>query len=237
MQAAGMTHQGHLRARNEDAYWFDERRGFLAIADGLGGHGFGHLASQKAIDFVTRDVQSGNLHRDDPALTTLVQAVNRHIYQLSQDHPGADGMRSTLACLHCQDAVFNCAWLGDSRIYLGIAVDSLQCVSDDHTLFAQKKRQGIRPQPEDKHLLTRSIGGPFEVNVGTRQVPMSESGEYRALLATDGLHTAVTHREMSEILFQDISLAEICEQLIHAALRQGGPDNISVIVAKGISAH
>ena len=73
--------------------------------------------------------------------------------------------------------------------------------------------------------------------MGTRQVPMSESGEYRALLATDGLHTAVTHREMSEILFQDISLAEICEQLIHAALRQGGPDNISVIVAKGISAH
>ena len=58
MQAAGMTHQGHLRARNEDAYWFDERRGFLAIADGLGGHGFGHLASQETIDFVTRDVQS-----------------------------------------------------------------------------------------------------------------------------------------------------------------------------------
>ena len=75
-----------------------------------------------------------------------------------------------------------------ARIYLGTAVDSLQCVSDDHTLFAQKKRQGIRPQPEDKHLLTRSIGGPFEVNVGTRQVPMSESGEYRALLAERFTH-------------------------------------------------
>ena len=237
MQAAGMTHQGHLRARNEDAFWFDERRGFLAIADGLGGHGFGHLASQKAIDFVTRDVQSGSLHRDDPTLTALVQAVNRHIYQLSQDHPGADGMRSTLACLHWRDAVFDCAWLGDSRIYLGTSIESLQCVSDDHTLFAQKKRQGIRPQPEDKHLLTRSIGGPFEVNVGTRQIPIPESGEYRALLATDGLHNVVTHREISEILFQDISLVEICKQLIHVALRQGGPDNISVIVAKGMSAH
>ena len=174
MQAAGMTHQGHLRARNEDAYWFDERRGFLAIADGLGGHGFGHLASQKAIDFVTRMFSPEafiGMTRHSP----LVQAVNRHIYQLSQDHPGADGMRSTLACLHWRDAVFNCAWLGDSRIYLGTSIESLQCVSDDHTLFAQKKRQGIRPQPEDKHLLTRSIGGPFEVNVGTRQIRCSRA--------------------------------------------------------------
>ena len=237
MQAAGMTHQGHLRAPNEDAYWFDERRGFLAIADGVGGHGFGHLASQEAIDFVMRDVQSGNFHKDDPTLTALLQAVNRHIYQLSQEHPDADGMRSTLACLHWKDAVFHCAWLGDSRIYLGTCTDSLQCVSDDHTVFAQKKRQGIRPQPEDKHLLTRSIGGPFEVNVGTSQIQMPDSDEYRALLATDGLHNVVTHQEISTILFQDISLTEICEQLIRAALRQGGPDNVSVIVARGALAH
>ena len=101
-----------------------------------------------------------------PALTTLVQAVNRHIYQLSQDHPGADGMRSTLACLQCQDAVFNCAWLGDSRIYLGTAVDSPFSASAMTTLYLPKRSvKASGPQPEDKHLLTRSIGGPFEVIV------------------------------------------------------------------------
>ena len=231
MRAAGQTHQGHVRSHNEDALAFSEDLGLLVIADGLGGHGAGDVASKIAVETVLRLFEEKEVTRDLAGLTRAIHAADQTIQELSLQGLGTAQMRTTIVCALMTETDLLYAWVGDSRIYLGSRDHSLICLSQDHNLYEQKKQQGIKSEPQDKHLLTRSIGGGFEAAIAYGHQSRDEANIERLLLSTDGLHGVVTHREMGNLLFAEADLAPVCDQLIRAALRQGGPDNITVIVA------
>jgi serine/threonine protein phosphatase PrpC len=231
VRAVGLTHPGHVRSHNEDAFAFQENLGLLIITDGLGGHGAGDLASNTAVDTVMDLFETHKVPYTLDGLTQAIVAADHAIHEKGKEGLGKPEMRTTIACALLTETDLLYAWVGDSRIYLGGGGQALTCLTKDHNLYEQKRSQGLTPEPQDKHLLTRSIGGGFETEVARGQLPRASVQAGRMLLSTDGLHGIVTQREINELLSASTDLAVLSDQLVRAALRQGGPDNISLVVA------
>ena len=224
---AALTHVGNVRALNEDSLL--ALPPLYAVADGLGGHQSGEIASALAIDALRDHAPK---HPDPVALARAVQSANQAVIAGIHKGVGREGMGTTMtaAMLEGGRAVF--AQVGDSRAYL-LRNRTLSQVTEDHSVVGEMMRSGhlsaeeARRHPQ-RSVITRALGSDPQLNVDTFEVTVLRGD--RLLICTDGLTTMVEDDEIQEILSNSLDPNRAAEKLVQAALDAGGSDNISVIV-------
>jgi serine/threonine protein phosphatase PrpC len=240
--SAGCSHVGR-RSNNEDAYCVEPSLGLFAVADGMGGYEGGEIASRTAIDVVV-DFARRNAGDDDVTWPFKLDAAlglgenfakiavrlahrevrARKIGRLAQ-------MGSTLVSLFVVDDHVVCAHLGDSRIYR-FRAGTLTQLTDDHSVYAEMQRaHGGSLPPKDEcgfgHMITRALGMDLEPQIDLRSEPLYAGDRF--LLCSDGLTEAVSDEEIAASLTGD-DVNAACAQLVEAAYRAGGRDNITAVL-------
>lgn len=239
-EAAGASDVGRVRRGNEDALFLDEEKGVFLVADGMGGHAAGEVASGIAAELAGRllagTAQAG---ADDAAVfAALGEAVSRTHAELVRHegaHPETRGMGTTLTALHITPAArFQLGHVGDSRAYL-LREGELSQLTVDHT-WVQEEVAGGRLTPaaaarhQMAHVLTRVL------STDVKEQPDLIAGNSRSgdvfLLATDGLTGMLDDDEIAAILRENAPLGETAEALIAAANQAGGTDNITAVMVR-----
>jgi PPM family protein phosphatase len=224
------TDTGRIRDLNEDAYVSREDEGLFVVCDGMGGAPAGEVASQLAVEELLRQLARGERERlsDSPPaasylphtsrLAEAVRRSNAFIYGEAQKDPRQAGMGTTLVGAWIRQQVAGVAHVGDSRAYLWHD-ERLEPLTSDHSLGA-----------EHQHVLLRALGREPEVDVDVREVPV-QAGDY-VLLCSDGLTKMVGDAELGRAIVNLREPQRICDYLIAAANRNGGNDNVTVIVVE-----
>ena len=234
------TDTGCRRQTNEDSvYCVDpqfvdcKQKGMLAlIADGMGGHNAGDVASQTAIETISRFfyAKSGDRHK---VLEKAFFKANRMVYRQASRDSSLKGMGTTCSGIAVAGGLAYCAHVGDSRVYL-IRKKAIYQMTEDHSLVMEMVKQGFidRGQAnhhEDKNIVSRAIGTHRSVKIDTWNSPFPVMAGDRFLLCTDGLTDLVSDSEMNAVI-QDVSNKEACENLAALAMERNGQDNITVVL-------
>lgn len=248
VQSRGNTHVGRVRASNQDSYLCDDKRFLYVVADGMGGHAGGEIASSLAILNVRNhldrnmDQVTGTplRHPDSRIGSILADAINHaseKIYERGLEEPVLKGMGTTTTAVRIVDNVAYCGHVGDSRLYL-IRCGYIYQVSTDHSLVSEQIRAGVITKEEAEHhhlrnVITRSVGYQEYEDVDTYTLTL-EDGDL-LLLCSDGLHGKVSEAEIADFCQRYGVLA--VDHLIAAANEAGGDDNISVIITEVKVSH
>ncbi len=235
---AAMTHQGLIREDNQDAFIIDPDGRFAIVADGMGGHEGGALASRTASAAVAAalDHPFDDDRHDALAEKWLRTGFGEAFEALSAKalkNPDCGDMGTTLlATAFCRhDGELVVAHLGDSRLYR-LRDGRLTQLTDDHNVLAELRRAGVLNEETEAenhhlaHLLTRAVspGATDRPDIFRAQTHPGD----RYLLCSDGLHGVVAHDKIATLLGQDCDLETICQDLIDASLDGGAPDNVTV---------
>lgn len=249
LEAVARTDPGPVRDRNEDSFYVDVEGGLFLVADGMGGHASGEVASAIAVDTV-REILLGG---DDPEETDLdlevpdpheeirerlrysMNQASLRIRKVARENPAHRGMGTTLAVLLVEGDVAHIGHVGDSRIYL-FRDGRLQRLTRDHTVVQQEIDAG-RLTPElgrvvhFKNVLTQSIGyhGPVEPDTATRPI---EAGDL-FLICSDGLTDPLDDEQIGQVC-QRSRPEDLADDLVRSALEHGGDDNITVVVLHAV---
>ncbi len=232
--AAGRTDVGQVREGNEDALLI--RDGLFAVADGMGGHVAGEVASATALEQV--EDLDGRVYQDADAaiaaLRTAVVEANRTVSQLAEERPEYRGMGTTLTAAMVEGRRLHVAHVGDSRAYL-LRDDHLRQLTDDHTLVQHLVDEGqITATEAETHpqrsIITRAIGIGAEVEVDTITVDLRAGDQL--LLCSDGLTGVVEDERIGELLRSGDPPQAVVDQLVQEANDGGGPDNITVVLLR-----
>ncbi len=228
--AAG-SHKGMIREGNEDSGYAGPR--LLAIADGMGGQAAGEVASSEVISTIVAlddDVPGSDVLT---SLGAAVQRANDQLRQMVEEDPALEGMGTTLTALLWTGQRLGMVHVGDSRAYL-LRDGVLTQITQDHTWVQRLVDEGrITEEEADTHpqrsLLMRALGSGdhVEPDLSIREVRAGD----RYLICSDGLSGVVSHQTMEDALASYQGPQETVQELIQLALRGGGPDNITVIVA------
>ena len=223
------THVGKVRKNNEDALIFIEPETFV-VADGMGGAAAGEIASQMLVDTAKNFLPNVPEPWSEDILKKTILKANASILRTAAENENYRGMGTTATILHIYDGRAYFAHVGDSRIYR-LKNNQLEQITEDHSYVEELVRRG-ELTPEEarfhplKNLLTQAVGVIEEIEVDTASFPV-ESGDI-FLLCTDGLTNMISDETIAEILRESASPVD---DLIAAALQNGGHDNISAIVA------
>ncbi len=225
VEAGAATDIGRVRERNEDSYLVDPP--LYAIADGMGGHRGGAVASELALDKVEELSRAGKA-----TLTDMVRSANRAVFERSMADQSVTGMGTTLTTVLVDDAGAHLAHVGDSRAYL-LRAGAFRQLSEDHTLVNRMVKAGeITREEADVHphrnVLTRVVGTEPDVDVDLDDIPVMDGD--RILICSDGLTNMVSEDQIQAILEATPGSQETADRLIKAANRAGGIDNITVVV-------
>ncbi|MEW2246703.1 Stp1/IreP family PP2C-type Ser/Thr phosphatase [Streptomyces sp. NPDC058733] len=228
--AAG-SHKGMIREGNEDSGYAGPR--LLAIADGMGGQAAGEVASSEVISTIVAlddDIPGSDILT---ALGAAVQRANDQLRQMVEEDPSLEGMGTTLTALLWTGQRLGLVHVGDSRAYL-LRDGVLTQITQDHTWVQRLVDEGRITEEEatthpQRSLLMRALGSGdhVEPDLSIREVRAGD----RYLICSDGLSGVVSHQTMEDTLASYQGPQETVQQLIELALRGGGPDNITVIVA------
>jgi protein phosphatase len=231
LRYAARSDTGLIRAINEDSGYAGPR--LLVIADGVGGHAAGEVASSVAVAAMAaldEDSPGGDLLE---RLSAAVNSANTHLRDMVNGDPDLKGMGTTLTALLRAGSRFGLVHVGDSRCYL-LRDGSLQQITHDHTFVQTLVDEGrITPEEADHHpqrnLITNSLDGRegIELDLSVRE---TRAGD-RYLLCSDGLSGVVSGDTLRETLLNEADTDVAVEQLVELALKGGGPDNITAIVA------
>lgn len=243
---------GLVRHNNEDSYLvvdqycthYDLQKFglFFVIADGLGGHAAGEIASKMACEEAVSAYYNGVeiLENSSDAselkirrLEKTLWSAHNKIVDFAKEHDELQGMGTTLSALALSDDKALIAHVGDSRIYR-IRNHACERMTIDHTGNQHLIDTGkIQPEQENNHcyrrIITRVLGGGGDLAAVFTRVESVRSGD-RFLLCTDGLHDLVTDNEIEKILSEHSSPQSTADALVNAAIRKGGHDNMTVIV-------
>jgi serine/threonine protein phosphatase PrpC len=243
--AFGDTDVGRRRVSNEDAFGLDVEAGVFVVADGMGGHAAGEVASREAVDTVLsmmrkdlptfREIESAGrtddiVRRAKRSVEAAMQAATYMVFALAETDPDQRGMGTTLSTLLVAGDVGITGQVGDSRIYR-IRNGEVTRLTEDHTLVAWQIKQGIiSPQEAERsphrNVITRAVGSRDYVQVDTHVFDL-EPGD-RFLLCSDGLHGYLHDDEIPGMLARPT--ADAVQELIVLANSRGGRDNITAIV-------
>ena len=230
MAATLRTDIGKLRKQNEDAAWFDESRAVFAVADGMGGHLAGEVASRMAIEAVQRMAQE-NACPGIAALREAVASAHETILAHAQDHIECAGMGTTLSVLWLGVNYAYIAHVGDSRIYR-LREGSLTQITQDHSLVEELVRAGLitreqaRTHPR-RNIITRALGTHGENEPDLLVTDVRDGDLF--LLCTDGLTGMVTDEEIERVLREN-GMETAADTLLSLALDAGGRDNVTLIL-------
>lgn len=247
LQVSGATDPGRRRPNNEDSYAIllppklpPGLDAVLVVADGMGGHQAGEVASRLVIEafgwrFESTDATAPGIERPDwtRELEEAVVEANRRIRTVSARDPTKLGMGSTVVAAAIQEERLYLANLGDSRAYL-ISGSAIYQLSIDHSWVAEQVRAGAlalaaAQRHPQRNVLTRAVGA------ADRALPELRTFELlpgdRVVLCTDGLTNLISDPELAEIVSRHEGLAQTAEYLIHLARQRGAPDNVTVVIA------
>lgn len=236
------TDTGRVRANNEDAVGVDPLAQLALLADGMGGYNAGEVASSMAIDFIRREMagwlaQAGTKVKSTDlrhAMEICVDNANQAILGAAEANPQYSGMGTTLVLGVFQGSRLMLGHIGDSRCYR-LRAGALEVLTRDHSWLQEQVDAGlITPQQaaasNSRNLVTRALGVEELVLLEVNEFEVQEGDLY--LLCSDGLSEMVTHAAITETLVQRASLDDMATRLIDAANRNGGRDNISVVLAR-----
>lgn len=227
-----LSHVGLRREHNEDTYYGDGQLGLWLVADGMGGHEFGEVASALARDTIVREVRAGK------SLAQSIQAADEEIIKQSRRRAEALPMGTTIAAARVGNDRFEIAWVGDSRIYLWN--DGLRQISQDHSYVQELIDQGAitaeqaRNHPH-RNVVTQALGVTDPQSLKVETITGELKPGMQLLLCSDGLTEEVDDREIANVLTKtDLSAQECVDQLVMAALEGGGSDNVTVILVRRV---
>jgi serine/threonine protein phosphatase PrpC len=230
------TDVGLRREHNEDSFLYDESTGLYMVADGMGGHRGGEVASKMAVesmrDFIRKAVADGG-RRLNPRLMLVegYEDASRRIYDHSQDPAVAlEGMGTTLVSAFIKGQTLYVANVGDSRAYL-YSHGQLWQLTEDHSYVYEQLRAGLINENDlsiiGRNVITRSVGYEREVQVDVIERQL-QPGEM-VLICSDGLSSLVPDKRIAEI-FKSTQPAEIVPICITEAKKNGGDDNVTVML-------
>ena len=238
------TDIGKKRPHNEDSYYADDGLGLYVVADGVGGHAKGEVASQEAVEQIHGFVKAESAgiaeylaKPDDEGLAALrrlleaaVQSACYMVYGMAEQDPEQKGMSTTISTLLLAGEVGIIGQVGDSRVYR-LRGGMIQQLTEDHTLLNYKVKHGLLT-PEQaarapgKHVITRAVGHKDYVEVDTIHVDAAPGDRF--LLCSDGLHGYLRDEEIGVIMGVEPKAA--VTQLVQLANDRGGRDNITVVL-------
>lgn len=239
MVYAGLTDVGRMRETNEDAFGIDPQLGLMVVADGLGGHPAGEVASAFVVEALPRQLAMGRAagleDAQGPAqlLSQSLLIVAEQLRDMGCATPEQEGMGATVVAALVSDAALLVAHLGDSRAYR-LRNGHLELLTRDHNLGNALRDEGVvHDGAEDipeYHVLRRFVGmdQPLPPDVGAFDLRQRD----RYLLCSDGLTNMLDEGEIAEVLRAETPCEQICRQMVSRANEAGGYDNITVIVAE-----
>ncbi|MFQ5543659.1 MAG: Stp1/IreP family PP2C-type Ser/Thr phosphatase [Nitrospiria bacterium] len=247
IKAAGATDIGLVRSSNEDSLGLFPELGLFVVADGMGGHAAGEVASRMAVDLIkeyfsrpsTSFSASSNTQKsgDENRLREAISYANLEVFSASIQDASLSGMGTTVIAIFATSDEVVVGFVGDSRLYLhrnGKGVREIVQLTQDHSLVNDYLQKGLvtpeaaRNHPQ-RHILSRALGTGRVVDVESfRKVP--EPGDI-FLLCSDGLSNKLTPSEINQCLVDgEGELQKIADQLIQEAKEKGGEDNITVLL-------
>ncbi len=221
------THQGHRRSHNEDCYQANPELGLWLVADGVGGHSNGEVASAIVSDTLARDVANG---------TSLIDAIHHSHDDILKEIAAREGsnMGSTVVALQLREADYEVAWVGDSRAYLFDGSRLKQITRDHNPVSEMLARGAITPEQAANHpernVLSQSLGVADTITVAPDRIRGSLSAGEQILLCSDGLTDELSDAEITQIMLDGDDPEGQVHRLIEAALNSGGRDNVTVVI-------
>jgi len=248
LESFGISDIGLRRTINEDCFYRSDEIGLYLVADGMGGHAAGEVASAKAIeavvDFVSRHIADETLtwpYSYDKNLSVYANAVlcgirlaNQQLYAMQQTNPELGGMGTTIAALRITGNEAFIAHVGDSRVYLFRDNAFVPLTSDHSWVNEQLQKKLISPDEAKNHryrnVITRALGNRLDVDIDVRVLEAQPGDIF--LLATDGLTGQVDDSELEKTLREQTDLRTCANYLVEKANSSGGPDNITVLLIR-----
>ncbi|RKH57680.1 Stp1/IreP family PP2C-type Ser/Thr phosphatase [Corallococcus aberystwythensis] len=248
IEVAGSTHVGMKRNHNEDNYLVLTEENLVCVADGMGGHSSGEIASRIAVDelgeffrMTSKDQDATwpfkmdkQRNYDENRLSTGIKLANARIFERATVDTKYKGMGTTIVSVHFAESAAYVGHVGDSRVYFfrgGI----LQQVTEDHSLLNDYlKAKKLTPEEIEnfphKNVIVRALGMKEQVQVDVTRVDPLENDVF--LLCSDGLSGMISDAQMQDILSRTPELEKACGQLIDLANAAGGNDNVTCVLAR-----
>jgi serine/threonine protein phosphatase PrpC len=232
LEYSAASHPGLVRENNEDCFLSQPESGLWLVADGMGGHEAGEVASA-----IVRDTLAINLQNNPTIpIDQAIQAAHHAILDSAQKGIGATGMGSTLVALKSNNSKYQVAWVGDSRAYLWTPSEEggrLEQLSTDHSYVQMLVDKGlILPEEADNHpeknIITQCLGMQELAQVKVDVIDGQWQKDQWILLCSDGLTDEVNDKAIAQILCGAENSVTAVEQLLQAALANGGRDNVTL---------
>jgi protein phosphatase len=237
------SNTGLIRTVNEDSFFvntdYENLPDIFIIADGMGGHNAGEIASKTAAEFTGEVLVNtpGALIDEDNIETNIIEAMekaNQKVFEMSKSKSENSGMGTTLIVSILLGKKLYIGHIGDSRVYL-IRDNKINKITSDHSLVEELLRSGTLTKEEaenhpKKNIITRAIGCSLVIDVDTYKQDVKEGDTI--LMCTDGLTNMVNESEIKNIIEKETDVDIASENLIKAANKNGGEDNITVILFK-----
>ncbi|ATB46494.1 Stp1/IreP family PP2C-type Ser/Thr phosphatase [Corallococcus macrosporus] len=248
IEVAGSTHVGMKRNHNEDNFLMLPEEFLFCVADGMGGHSSGEIASRIAVDelgefykLTSKDQDctwpfkmDKTRNYDENRLATGIKLANARIFEKASSESKYKGMGTTIVTAHFTQSAVYVGHVGDSRVYY-FRGGALKQVTEDHSLLNDYlKAKKLTPEEVEnfphKNVIVRALGMKENVQVDVSRVEPQEDDVF--LLCSDGLSGMVTDAQMQEILQRTPELEKACSQLIDMANAAGGNDNVTCVLAR-----
>ena len=247
VRSVGLTDVGRVRKKNEDSYLIDDELGLYVVADGMGGHAGGEIASAEAIDQIHAMIRGARpaieALRASPsdenqrlvrrAVEAAIQAATYMVFGLAEQDPARKGMGTTISCMLYVGPLAVVGQVGDSRVYLMRQGAPVQ-ITEDHTLVNLQLKAGAITAEQAKvapyqNLITRAVGVKDYVEVDT--FPVECRPHDRFILCSDGVHGYIDNDAEIANMLNSENLEQCGRALIDNALMRGGKDNCTVVIA------
>ncbi len=246
VESSGITDIGRRRKGNEDSLLVDDDMGLYVVADGMGGHQAGEVASQVVVDILRDYMKTSHGEKVEQDVTGIDEALseaanrivsgiylaNRTVYQLSLSNESYQGMGSTVSVVYFTENTLVAANVGDSPIYL-IRNDTIETLYVPHTMVAEHAAmapKGSKPLGKQyRHMLTRAMGVQETVKADSSEIQVFKGDTL--VISSDGLSDKVSPEEILDIANKK-QPDETCQILVDLANERGGEDNITIIVLK-----
>ncbi len=247
IKSSGITDVGLKRDGNEDSFSVDDSLGLYIVADGMGGHLAGEVASQIAVEIIKKAFRKwtdeealeeeiygkpdSSLSRKGNYVLGGIKMANRVVYELALEKEQFHGMGTTVVVLLVTPELIIAANVGDSRIYL-IRDGELERLSKDHSIVAEQVEMGMMTEEEAeispmKHILTRNLGSSEKVEPDIFEIEPSNNDCF--ILCSDGLTDLVNDGEILEIAGNEGEPDNLCRKFIDKVLKRGAHDNTTII--------
>lgn len=240
MEVGFKTDKGLRRSNNEDAFFVMKKDRVFIVADGVGGNNSGEIASSTAVNEIAKYVENHSMEELTEAETLktyfddCMKGANFRVLELSQRFEENRGMATTVVAAYILKDKLYIVNVGDSRAYI-LRDGELMQITEDHTYVNTLLKAGLITEAEaefheNKNMITRAVGADYTIDADFFEVPIE--AEDIILICTDGLYGEVGTEELIEVLMKEETMTDICSELVDAANRNGGSDNITMVVLK-----